>query len=222
MYSSRFQDEEFKMATHTATHIDAPCHFGKQPKHPCVSGIPILSLVNLASVVIDVTSKVEKNRKYQVTVQDIKDFENVHGKIPDGSLVIIQTGMGKYWPNKMEYLGTDTKDSKKLKYPSIHQNTARWLVKHRVITGVAIEFFSPDNVAVTGGSNPVHGILLKRNIYIIENVAYNVKDMPRTGCRVTALPMKIENASGAPVRLVANCPDVEIAELEVEVEGKQN
>ncbi|KAI1309473.1 hypothetical protein HDE_00123 [Halotydeus destructor] len=201
-----FQDDNIKLSVHTGTHMDAPCHFGKPPAHPCISEIPFESLLNKPGIIIDVTDKVNQNRNYQVTVDDITDFEAEYGQIPDGSIVFLQTGMGRFWPDRELYLGTTSKDPNMVVYPSLHQSAARWLVDNRPITGIAIESVSPDNMAVTGGTNPVHKIILSQNYYIIENVPYKIKDIPRTGCRFTALPMKLEDCSGAPVRLIAECP----------------
>lgn len=47
-----------------------------------------------------------------------------------------------------------------------------------------------------------HLILSEKNIYILEQVALNVT-LPATGFRIVALPMKIRQGTGAPVRITA-------------------
>ena len=47
-----------------------------------------------------------------------------------------------------------------------------------------------------------HQILFGADIYGLENVA-NLDKLPNVGAKVQAFPMKIEDGSGAPVRIVA-------------------
>ena len=48
-----------------------------------------------------------------------------------------------------------------------------------------------------------HRILFEKNIPGFENVA-NLDKLPAMGAYVVALPMKIKDGSGAPLRIVAN------------------
>ena len=52
----------------------------------------------------------------------------------------------------------------------------------------------------------VHRYLYERNIPGLENVA-NIDALPPTGAYVIALPMKIADASGAPLRMIGFVPD---------------
>ena len=45
-------------------------------------------------VVLDVRSKARINSNYEISVQDIADWENAHGEIPTGAVVMAYTGMG--------------------------------------------------------------------------------------------------------------------------------
>jgi kynurenine formamidase len=47
-----------------------------------------------------------------------------------------------------------------------------------------------------------HVILYERNILGFENLA-NLEQLPPTGARIYALPMKIRGGSGAPCRIIA-------------------
>ena len=50
-----------------------------------------------------------------------------------------------------------------------------------------------------------HRILSKANRYALENVA-NLQQLPARGAMVYALPMKIKDGTGAPVRILALIP----------------
>jgi len=49
---------------------------------------------------------------------------------------------------------------------------------------------------------PVHHILSKNNILIVENLA-NLDKIPKPIFKLFVLPLKLKNATGAPVRAIA-------------------
>ncbi|KAI1304908.1 hypothetical protein HDE_01715 [Halotydeus destructor] len=203
-HRSWFQDEQFKISTHTGTHMDAPCRYSKGK--PCISDIPVDLMARVPGVIVDVTDKVDRDRNYRVTKADLINFENDYGKIPDGSVVIIQTGHGKFWPDKEKYLGTASDDPSKYVFPSVHQRAARFLLDERSIVGLAIESMFVDNPAVAGGYAPVAQMMAKRGVYTISNISGKIQDQEHAiNFTVTAMPMNLENASGAPVRVVVKC-----------------
>ncbi len=69
----------FSMAEHGGTHLDAPVHFAAG-KH-AVDEIPLDSLIGPA-VVVDVTDAAALDADYLVKVSDIEAFEAAHGRIP--------------------------------------------------------------------------------------------------------------------------------------------
>jgi kynurenine formamidase len=50
-------------------------------------------------VVIPIQDKVAKDPGYQMSVDDIRDWEKRNGKIPESSVVFIRSGWSKEWPN---------------------------------------------------------------------------------------------------------------------------
>ncbi|XP_022247297.1 uncharacterized protein LOC106463956 [Limulus polyphemus] len=192
-----YQIDEFSAATHGGTHLDAPCHFALGSW--CVSDIPINHLVAPA-VVVDVADKTRGNPDYLIQSTDVYKWEEKHGEIPDGSIVLFRTGWGKFWPDVVKYMGTDTNDESKLHFPGIHPDLAQFLVDNRNIYGVGIDTASQDY-----GQSKIyksHQILEAKNIYGLENVA-NLEKLPPTGAMLYVMPMKLRNASGAPCRIVA-------------------
>lgn len=190
----------FSAAEHGGTHIDAPIHF-YEGRHT-VDQIPVDQLI-AAGVVIRIVDRVQANRNYQLTVQDILAWENVHGLIPDQSIVLIDTGSSHLWPDKEKYMGTSERGEgavEKLRFPGIHPDAAKFLAIERKIKAVGLDSPSIDY----GGSTQfkTHQILFEKNIPGLENVA-NLDQLPITGFTVIALPMKIKGGSGAPVRIVA-------------------
>jgi kynurenine formamidase len=64
----------FSATEHGGTHLDSPVHFSKGQM--TVDQVPIEQLIGKA-VVIDISKQAQKDRNYQLSVADIKSFENV-------------------------------------------------------------------------------------------------------------------------------------------------
>ena len=77
---------------HGGTHLDAPIHFSERGR--TVADIPLEQLV-APSVVIDVSSKAERDRNYRLTVEDVRMHEKQHGTISRGSIVLLRTGWSR-------------------------------------------------------------------------------------------------------------------------------
>ena len=194
----------YMASEHGGTHIDAPNHFAYERK--TVEQIPISQLTGDA-IVIDVSDKALKNPDYEVSVEDFTSWEEKHGKIKDGTIVLLRTGFGEFWPNKEKYLGTDERGADavaKLHFPGLSPDGAKWLVENRNINAIGLDTASIDH----GQSQyfKAHQILFEQNIPAFENVA-NLDKLPAKGAYVIALPMKIKDGSGAPLRIVAIIPD---------------
>jgi kynurenine formamidase len=190
----------YSAGEHGGTHMDAPLHFAKGM--PAVDQIPLERLFAQA-VMIDVQDRAAKNRDYLVNISDIENWEKKNGRIPDGCILLIRTGWGKFYPNRAQYLGTDRRGEQavaELHFPGIDPAAASWIVKNRKVSILGIDTASIDR----GQSQffEVHQILFKAGICALENVA-NMDQLPAKGFEVIALPMKIKGGSGAPTRIVA-------------------
>lgn len=185
---------------HGGTHFDAPLHFAQGM--PGVDQIPLERLFAPA-VVIDVQDRAAKDRDYLVKVSDLQQWEKTNGRIPDGCILLIRTGWGKFYPKRAQYLGTDRRGEQavaELHFPGVDPAAAGWIVKNRKISILGIDTASIDR----GQSQlfEVHQILFKAGICALENVA-NMDQLPAKGSEIIALPMKIQGGTGAPVRIVA-------------------
>lgn len=191
-------------AEHGGTHLDAPIHFaeGKQSMHE----IPLERLIGNA-VVIDVAAKALPQPDYLVNVEDFTAWEQQHGRLPDGAIVLLRTGYAQFWPDKIKYMGTDERGPgaiAKLHFPGLHPDAARWLTTERSIHAIGLDTPSIDYGQSTLFES--HQILFQQNIPAFENLA-NLDRLPDTGAFVVALPMKIKGGSGGPLRIVALVPD---------------
>lgn len=191
----------FSTAEHGGTHIDAPIHFAE--KGQTVDEIPLEKLIGPA-IKIDVSSKTYNNSDYLIKIDDLLEWENSERiKIPNGSIVLLETGFSKYYPDKIKYMGTDERGEdavKNLHFPGLSKEAAKWLVEKRDINAIGI-----DTPSIDYGQSEYfesHVILLSQNIPAFENLT-NLDKLPNIGFEIIALPMKIQGGSGAPLRIVA-------------------
>jgi len=191
----------YAASEHGGTHIDSPIHFGKG--QATTDEIPLSRLIGPA-VVVDISPACEKDPDYRLSVSDIISWEKKHGSIPDGAIVLVRTGWGKFWPDRKRYLGSDTPgDTAHLHFPGISREAAEFLVTKRKINGIGMDTASMDY----GPSKDfiAHQIINGANIYGLENVA-GLNRVPATGATLVALPMKIKGGSGGPTRVIAILP----------------
>jgi len=191
----------YAASEHGGTHIDSPIHFGKD--RATTDEIPLSRLIGPA-VVIDISAACAKDPDYRLSAADVASWEKKYGSIPDGVIVLVHTGWGKFWPDKKRYLGSDTPgDTAHLHFPGISREAAEFLMTKRKINGVGIDTASMDY----GPSKDfiAHQIINGANVYGLENVA-NLERLPATGATLIALPMKIKGGTGAPTRIIAILP----------------
>lgn len=199
-----YESYEFCTAEHGGTHLDAPIHFSEGKKPVEQLGIDQLSG---RAVVIDVSSQVEQDRNYEIRAEDIIDWENSYGEIPAQSILLFHTGMSAHWPAAEQYLGTSKRGEDALpdlSFPGIEPEAARWIVENRNVKAVGL-----DTPSLDYGRSELfltHRVLFEENIPGFENVT-NLDQLPPTGAFVIALPMKIKDGSGAPLRIVAHVAD---------------
>ena len=190
----------YSAAEHGGTHLDAPVHFAKG--HNTVDQIPLEQLIG-AGLVVDVTAQCATNADYLVSIADLQNWEKRNGRIPVGAIVLLRTGFGKFYPDKVKYLGTDERGAAavaKLHFPGLDPQAARWLTESRSIKAVGLDTASIDRGQSTLFES--HRTLFEKNVPAFENVA-NLDQLPVKGFTVVALPMKIKGGSGGPLRIIA-------------------
>ena len=116
---------------HGGTHLDAPLHFAADG-YP-TDRIPLRDLIGNA-VVIDISKQAAVDRNYRLSVNDVHAFEDQHGRIGPGVIVLLRTDWDQFWPDAKAYLGDDTPgDDSKLQFPAYGADAARLLVDERRI-----------------------------------------------------------------------------------------
>lgn len=203
----------FEGCEHGGTHIDAPSHFNKAGWK--LHEIPLDRLIRPV-VVIDIIKKAKQDPDSFLDVEDIEEWEKVNGPIPTGGIVLMNSGWQEYYHDDELYFGRNFENSSfkentnrdgsgwnpKLghHFPGFSPQAASWLVDKREVVGLGSDTASLDN----GPSEiyKAHQIVQDKNVWILEMVA-NVAKIPVKGATLWVMPMKIENGSGGPTRLLA-------------------
>lgn len=188
----------FSMLEHYGTHMDAPAHFAVG--QAAVDAVPLARLFAPA-VVVDVSAHAAKDADCRLTVEDLKLWEQEHGRISPNAVVFLRTGWGARWNDATRYANGDATGV--LHFPGFSVAAAEFLTNERNVAGLGIDTLSVDY----GPSKDfeVHRLTHSRGLYHLENVA-NLEQLPATGALVVVAPIKLEGGSGGPVRIFAVLP----------------
>ncbi|KAF7266547.1 hypothetical protein GWI33_020056 [Rhynchophorus ferrugineus] len=181
--------KEFCAAEHGGTHFDAPYHFYKEGWK--VSEVPVDRLFAKGALI-------ETNQS-NLYAKDLIKWEESNGRFDNGTVLLVKTGMGKYWTsNKTKYLALDTQN--RMNFPGLSADAALWIAQSGQFFGVGIDTPSID----PGNSTDMvaHRTLASGQLFNLENV--NLQEIHlRKGFDIIIAPMKLEEGTGAPVRIFA-------------------
>lgn len=197
-YEEGYFGRTFCTPEHFSTHIDAPNHFVSD--QIAVDLIPVTHLFAPA-VKIDISDRTRDDVDYELSPEDIEEWERNHGRIPFGSVVLLRTGWDQYWDDAVKYRGVD--GAGKFHFPGFSRTAAELLVHERRVNALGI-----DNLSIDHGPSAdfaSHLVLNAAGGYALENLA-RLADVPPNDSYVIVAPMKLEGGSGGPVRVFAVVP----------------
>ncbi|HEU5460852.1 MAG TPA: cyclase family protein [Nitrososphaeraceae archaeon] len=175
-----YDSEAIFLSTHTGTHIDAPSHFieGAEPIDNIDVNRFVMKNVHLL--------KIFKSSNQLITVEEII---NSGIDIKENDSIIFSTGWEHNYKSD-NYINAN---------PGLSPEAAIYL-SNKKINAVAID--SPSIDSAIESEFPVHKILLKNDIIIIENLC-NLAQIDKPKFKLIAIPLKLLGASGSPVRALA-------------------
>jgi kynurenine formamidase len=184
----------FWMLEHYGTHMDAPAHF--PPGTTTVDKIAPEKFFGPA-VVLDLSKEADRDPDYQLSAKDIARWEERHGMIPAGAIVLLRTGWSRRWPDVARYRNQDVNG--KMHFPGFSVEAAKVLLERKV-SGLGC-----DTLSIDPGNSPdfpVHHLVLGAGVYQLENLA-DLSGLPEAGAFLIAAPIKLEGGSGGAVRVFA-------------------
>jgi kynurenine formamidase len=174
---TEFQIGKIEMVANTGTYLDSPFHRYENGKD--LSQLPLTSLADLDGIVIRAKGKDGR----AVGTEAFADFD-VKGKA-----VLIQTGWDAHWKTDRYFEG----------HPFLRKDAAQFFADQ----GAALVGIDSYNIDDTDDlSRPAHSILLGAAIPIVEHMC-NLKELPVSGFRFFAVPVKVKGFGTFPVRAFA-------------------
>lgn len=172
------------------TQLDPPAHWDEYGA--TISDLPATYAVR-PLVVIDVHEKVAKDPGYFASVADIKEWEQRHGRVPEGSVVMFRTDWYKRW--------SDAEHFNDQPFPSVALDTLKFLHLQRHILFHGHEPLDTDTTPDLEGE-----AWLMHHFYTQAEGVANLDKVPEAGCLVAIGFAKPEGGTGGYARYVAICP----------------
>jgi kynurenine formamidase len=186
-----FEVSRYELSTdQLGTQLDPPAHW--DPNYPAIDELPATYAVR-PLVVISIVDKVAKDPGYQMTVDDIKQWESQNGQIPEGSVVFIRSDWSKAWP--------DPKLSTKFPFPGITLDALKFLHLERHILFHGHEPLDTDTTPNLDGES----WLMHHGYTQAEGVA-NLDQVPEKGALIALGYPKLKGGTGGYARYIAICP----------------
>lgn len=188
----------FSLGEHSATHMNAPLSF-----HHTGMGIdryPAESLV-VPAVVIDICDRVATNPDYAISLSDILNWEQKHGQISPGSVVLLFTGWQDKWQDEQAFLNLDAEG--KLHFPSFGLEATQFLLNERQIAGIGIDTHGVDSSLDKAFA--INRLVLAEPRIVLENLT-NLNQLPPTGTTLVVGILRLQDGSGSPVAVLAFVP----------------
>ena len=184
----------FWMLEHYGTHLDAPIHF--PPGKTTVDQIPAKQFFGPA-VILDVRTEGAKDADYQLRAARVGEWEKSHGRIAEGSIVLLRTGWAARWPDAQKYRNQDAQG--RMHFPGFSVEAVKLLLERKV-SGIGCDTMSADYGASQDFA--VHHLALGAGLYHLENLS-DLSEVPEAGAFLMVAPIKLEGGSGGPVRVFA-------------------
>lgn len=190
---------KFTTVTQYGTHVDAPIHFVRDTR--CLDEIMPEEMV-CPLCVIDGTDKVKENCDYALTADDVREWEKVHGPVPEGAFVAFRSDWSKRPDDTL-----DNVDENGMKhYPGWSVEAIDYLVKERNICAIGHETSDTDPAVIAQNEGFLAEIrILEYERYQIE-MLINLDQVPATGALIFCSFPKATGFPGFPARCFAVCP----------------
>ncbi|MBE0638299.1 MAG: cyclase family protein [Bacteroidales bacterium] len=176
---SGYQVIRFTSLTHSGTHLDTPAHFFSGGL--TIDKMPVNHFAG-KGVVIDCSSF---GQKAVIPALHLQSFNN---ELLTAEFALIYTGWDKFWKTDQYYVD----------FPVLSVDAAIFLSGFN-LKGIGVDVPSIDPVA--SPDYPNHNLILGKGLIIIENLT-KLHHLSDRNFYFSALPLKIKNGDGCPVRAV--------------------
>jgi kynurenine formamidase len=177
---TEFQIGKIEMVANTGTYLDTPSHRFADGKD--LSELDLSSIADLEALVVDVSKSGER-------AVSRSRFEGLPLR---GKAVLVHTGWDAHWRTERYFDG----------HPYLTADAAQYL-RDAGVRLVGIDSFNIDDTA--DKRRPAHTTLLAAGIPIVEHLR-GLSQLPASGFRFSAVPVKVKGMGTFPVRAYATLP----------------
>src|SRR3954447_25379618 len=191
-----FEATAYRIATDQfGTQLDPPAHWA--PEYAGIDELPPTFAVR-PLVVISIVKQVKRKPDYALQVSDVKAWEKQHGRIPEGSVVMVRSDWSKKWTNdpaKAKALAADPV------FPGVSLDAIKLLQLKRHILFHGHEPLDTDTTPTLEGES-----WLMHHLYTQAEGVTNLDKVPEKGCLVDIGYPKFKGGLGGYARYIAICP----------------
>lgn len=175
---TEFQIGRIDMVANTGTYLDSPAH--RFADGADLSGLDLASVADLPGLVVRATGMTERAVGRALLAAALAEVD------PRGMAVLVHTGHDRHWR-------TD-------RYFEAHPFLTRDAADLLAAAGAALVGMDTYNVDDTADAErPAHTALLRAGVPIVEHLR-GLGDLPITGFRFSAVPVKVKGMGTFPVR----------------------
>lgn len=195
-----FYQQTLTLCEHVGTHADAPAHTGSLKKNETIDHVPVNRLLGKASVYH--LDRFDPRPGELLSVRHLMELEKTTGvSTSKGDIVLLHYGWDRFWKAGKGW--NEYADN----CPGLDESAVRYLYEKDVIavgSDTATCDFAVKNGQIVGKSWGHDELWLPNGILIVECLC-NLHLLP-SNCFFAALPLKIKEGSGSPLRAVAFIP----------------
>ena len=195
----------FSCGEHTGTHFDAPIHWisGRDLPNNATDTIPSRDFLGPACV-IDCSKEAAADADFLLTVDHVMAWEQQHGRIPARAWLLMRTD----WSKHTDAVAYQNYDETGQHTPGPDPEVVQFLIRERDVLGFGSEAIGTDagQAAHLRPPYPCHSFMHGAGRYGLQCLT-NLDLLPPTGAVLIAAPLKIQNGSGSPLRVLALVED---------------
>jgi kynurenine formamidase len=169
---TEFHIGKIEMVANTGTYLDTPFH--RYARGRDLADLDLYSIANLDGLVV-------RCKETEISADVFSGLEIT------GRAVLLNTGWDRHWRTEEYWSGN---------HPFLTAEAATYLAKNGAAL-VGIDSYNIDSTA--DPSRPAHSILLGHDIPIVEHLR-GLNDLPNTGFKFFAVPVKVKHFGTFPVR----------------------
>ena len=186
-----FEATRYELSTdQLGTQLDPPAHWS--PDFPAIDELPATFAVR-PLVVIPIQDKAARDPGYEMTVDDVRQWEARHGQIPAGSVVFIRSDWSKEWPDPALATRSPIPGAKLEALKFLHEQRHILFHGHEALDADNTPTFEAERWLLTHGYAQAEGVA-------------NLDKVPEAGALVAIGYAKFQGGTGGYARFIAICP----------------